>query len=92
MWSALGDLTNDPSCYERAWELSGRRFARAKRSLGRHAFRQDDYEVRVSKRAFLGPCKALISCMYRGRYGISKTLWRSSRSCLIYGSSWVSAA
>jgi hypothetical protein len=40
MWAALGDLTQDPQCYNKAWELSNRRFARAKRSLGRMAFRE----------------------------------------------------
>ena len=38
MWAALGDLTQDPECYMKAWAVSGRRFARAKRSLGRMAF------------------------------------------------------
>lgn len=39
MWAALGDLTQDAECYHKAWELSKGRYARAKRSLGRMAFR-----------------------------------------------------
>ena len=39
--SPLGDLTNDEGgCYEKAWVLSKGRYARAKRSLGRRAFRE----------------------------------------------------
>ena len=35
MLTCLGDVTGDEEYYERAWRLSGRRFARAKRTLGR---------------------------------------------------------
>jgi len=42
-----GDLTNDEGgCYERAWVLSKGRYARAKRSLGRRAFREVGREGR----------------------------------------------
>lgn len=34
LFCILGDLENDEAHYERAWEISGRRFARAQRSLG----------------------------------------------------------
>lgn len=34
MLSALGDLTQDPECWERARELSGRRYAHAKAGSG----------------------------------------------------------
>ena len=43
MWTALGDLTGELACYEKAWELSNHRYARAKRSLGRHSFRSKRY-------------------------------------------------
>lgn len=43
MWVALGDLTSDKECYEKAWELSKGRYARAKRSLGRNCFVEKDY-------------------------------------------------
>ncbi len=35
LWCALGDLRLDDGCYQRAWERSGGRSARAKRSLAR---------------------------------------------------------
>ena len=38
MLNALGDLTGDEALYERAWTLSGRRYARAKRTLARLCF------------------------------------------------------
>ena len=37
MWVHLGDLTDDESCFEKAWELSGGSYARAKFKLGSRA-------------------------------------------------------
>ena len=34
----LGDLENSPTAYERAWEVSNYRYARAQRSLGKYYF------------------------------------------------------
>ncbi|KAI9372637.1 hypothetical protein BJX61DRAFT_431993 [Aspergillus egyptiacus] len=36
LFCILGDLESDPTMYERAWEVSNRRYARAQRSLARH--------------------------------------------------------
>lgn len=47
MWCCLGDLTGDISHYEMAWGVSKKRFARAKRSLGRHFFEKGDYETAI---------------------------------------------
>ncbi len=48
MWCALGDLTrNHPEYYEKAWELSGCRYAKAQVSLGRYHFFKGDYERAV---------------------------------------------
>ncbi|KAI5800000.1 hypothetical protein EDC01DRAFT_628518 [Geopyxis carbonaria] len=44
MWCILGDIEQDISHYEKAWEVSGGRYARAQRSLGRHYFGKRDYE------------------------------------------------
>jgi hypothetical protein len=40
---ALGDLTVDDACYERAWAASGGRSVRAQRSLARSAQRRRDF-------------------------------------------------
>ncbi|OGM50644.1 TPR domain protein [Aspergillus bombycis] len=36
LFCILGDLDSDPAMYERAWEVSNNRYARAQRSLARH--------------------------------------------------------
>ncbi|MCJ1309539.1 hypothetical protein MMC25_003199 [Agyrium rufum] len=36
LFCILGDLDQDPKFYKRAWEVSGNRYARAQRSLGKH--------------------------------------------------------
>lgn len=38
----LGDLEKSPSAYERAWEVSNQRFARAQRSLGNYHMAHND--------------------------------------------------
>lgn len=40
----LGDIDRDISMYEKAWEVSGNRYARAQRSLGQHYIALRDYE------------------------------------------------
>lgn len=40
----LGDLDRDLSMYEKAWEVSGKRYARAQRSLGQSYIAQRDYQ------------------------------------------------
>ncbi|KAM6480295.1 hypothetical protein HDV62DRAFT_366032 [Trichoderma sp. SZMC 28011] len=42
LWCILGDLENDPAHYERAWEISKQRYARAQRSLGEYYLGQKD--------------------------------------------------
>ncbi|AEO67361.1 uncharacterized protein THITE_2116265, partial [Thermothielavioides terrestris NRRL 8126] len=42
LWCILGDLENDPVHYERAWEISKHRFARAQKSLGEYYLQQKD--------------------------------------------------
>eukprot|EP00250_Pteridium_aquilinum_P016612 c23195_g1_i1 orf=43-2787(+) len=43
LWCALGDVTLNEECYEKAWEVSKHRFGRAQRSLGRSAYNKKDY-------------------------------------------------
>ncbi|RYP11934.1 hypothetical protein DL767_010557 [Monosporascus sp. MG133] len=43
LFCILGDLENDPAHYERAWEISNRRFARAQRSLGELYLRSQEW-------------------------------------------------
>jgi tetratricopeptide (TPR) repeat protein len=44
LWCILGDLENNPKHYERAWEISNRRFGRAQKSLGELYLAQKDFE------------------------------------------------
>ncbi|KAL2264213.1 hypothetical protein VTK26DRAFT_489 [Humicola hyalothermophila] len=44
LWCILGDIENDPGHYERAWEISKHRFARAQKSLGEYYLQQKDIE------------------------------------------------
>ena len=43
MYAALGDLTDDKAWYDKAWELSGGRYARARAAMGRMAFDAGDF-------------------------------------------------
>ncbi|KAL8408584.1 hypothetical protein RB594_007138 [Gaeumannomyces avenae] len=45
LYCILGDMEQEPAHYERAWELSGRRYARAQRSLGEHHLQKRDWEA-----------------------------------------------
>ncbi|ESZ93812.1 hypothetical protein SBOR_5807 [Sclerotinia borealis F-4128] len=42
LWCILGDLDQDPTCWERAWTISKNRYARAQRTLGDYYTRQND--------------------------------------------------
>ncbi|KAK5652380.1 hypothetical protein OQA88_10572 [Cercophora sp. LCS_1] len=42
LWCILGDIENDPTYYERAWEISNHRFSRAQKSLGEYYIQQKD--------------------------------------------------
>eukprot|EP01098_Paradermamoeba_levis_P013375 TRINITY_DN6089_c0_g4_i1.p1 TRINITY_DN6089_c0_g4~~TRINITY_DN6089_c0_g4_i1.p1 ORF type:complete len:794 (-),score=249.56 TRINITY_DN6089_c0_g4_i1:18-2399(-) len=44
LWCILGDLTEDDELYEKAWEVSGHHFTRAKRSLGSSMFKKQKYK------------------------------------------------
>jgi len=43
LYCILGDIDHSVEMYEKAWEVSGQRYARAQRSLGRHFFAAKDY-------------------------------------------------
>lgn len=45
LWCILGDLDQDPTCWERAWEISNHRYARAQRTLGEYYTRQGDLDA-----------------------------------------------
>ncbi|KAH8809025.1 hypothetical protein F5884DRAFT_794226 [Xylogone sp. PMI_703] len=42
LWCILGDLDQDPACWERAWRISKNRYARAQRTLGEYYSRTGD--------------------------------------------------
>ncbi|KAH7173526.1 uncharacterized protein B0J16DRAFT_350334 [Fusarium flagelliforme] len=44
LFCILGDIENDPSYYERAWEISKHRFARAQKSLGEYYLQNKEWE------------------------------------------------
>ncbi|KAF2034278.1 TPR-like protein [Setomelanomma holmii] len=44
LYCILGDIGRDLSMYEKAWEVSGSRYARAQRSLGQNYIAQRNYE------------------------------------------------
>ena len=48
MWMALGDLTDDPTNYERAIELSRGRYSMAYIALGKHYFDKNELEKSAS--------------------------------------------
>ncbi|KAI9663170.1 MAG: hypothetical protein M1821_008218 [Bathelium mastoideum] len=43
LYCILGDIDHDPALYEKAWEVSRQRYARAQRSLGKFYFAAKDY-------------------------------------------------
>ncbi|KAI9875851.1 MAG: hypothetical protein M1830_007906 [Pleopsidium flavum] len=43
LFCILGDIDKDPSRYERGWEVSKQRYARAQRSLGRYYYSAKEY-------------------------------------------------
>ena len=43
LWVMLGELTNNEQCFERAWEISGHRYARAQRFWGRMLLRAEKW-------------------------------------------------
>ncbi|GKU17652.1 unnamed protein product [Fusarium langsethiae] len=44
LFCILGDIENDPSYYERAWEISKHRYARAQKSLGEYYLQNKEFE------------------------------------------------
>ncbi|KAL8723338.1 MAG: hypothetical protein Q9225_000321, partial [Loekoesia sp. 1 TL-2023] len=44
LFCILGDLEKSPSAYEKAWEVSNHRYARAQRSLGKYFFNQGELQ------------------------------------------------
>ncbi|KAH6629358.1 hypothetical protein C7974DRAFT_394301 [Boeremia exigua] len=55
----LGDLDSDLAMYEKAWEVSGKRYARAQRSLGQRYITQRDYEKAAEAYQLAIKCNAL---------------------------------
>ncbi|KAI5838986.1 hypothetical protein DFP73DRAFT_599270 [Morchella snyderi] len=45
LWCILGDIDSNPAHYQRAWDLSGARYARAKRSQARLCFSEKQYQA-----------------------------------------------
>lgn len=52
LFCILGDIGTDPAMYERGWEVSGQRYARAQRSLARHYLTQQPPELKKAEDAY----------------------------------------
>ena len=64
MYCALGDLTQEEDFYLKSWEISGKKYARAKRSLASALFRKDKVaEAAVAMRVRFFVC---VSCVVFG--------------------------
>ncbi|XP_065353492.1 tetratricopeptide repeat protein 27 [Cloeon dipterum] len=48
LYCMLGDATDDASCYEKAWLLSGQRSAKAQRHWGFYFYHRKDYDQGIS--------------------------------------------
>lgn len=44
----LGDIKRDPSYYQKAWDMSGHKYARAMRSIARNHFFKGEYKEAVT--------------------------------------------
>ncbi|KAF2747817.1 TPR-like protein [Sporormia fimetaria CBS 119925] len=71
LYCILGDIDQDMSMYEKAWEVSGNRYARAQRSLGRHYFSQrafdqaaEAYRLSLKVNALSHPSWFALGCAY----------------------------
>ncbi|KAK7790318.1 hypothetical protein R5R35_010306 [Gryllus longicercus] len=61
----LGDATDDISQYERAWELSAQRSARAQRHWAMHHFRRKEYEESIPHLELSLQCNSLQPELWR---------------------------
>jgi tetratricopeptide (TPR) repeat protein len=51
LWCILGDLDQDPTCWQRAWDISKSRYPRAQRTLGEYYTRQGD--LAMARQAYM---------------------------------------
>jgi tetratricopeptide (TPR) repeat protein len=47
LWCILGDIEQNPEHWHKAWEISGRPFARAMRSLGAYHYRREEFKESI---------------------------------------------
>lgn len=71
LYCILGDIGKDTSMYEKAWEVSNHRYARAQRSLGRQYFVERKYEeaakayrLSLKVNGLHGPSWFALGCAY----------------------------
>ncbi|KAF4773814.1 TPR repeat-containing protein [Colletotrichum scovillei] len=67
LFCILGDLENEPAHWERAWQISNRRFARAQKSLGEWYLSQKEWTKAQDAYKLATQCNRLSPEMGRGR-------------------------
>ncbi|TDZ37288.1 TPR repeat-containing protein [Colletotrichum spinosum] len=91
LFCILGDLENEPSHWERAWEVSKHRFARAQKSLGEHHLQQKDWRKALAAYQLATKCNRLSPELWSRLGDISLRLGEFPDAAEAYGRAIASA-
>lgn len=85
LWCILGDLEENPGHYQRAWDVSDHRFARAQKSLGEYYLQRQDWVKALAAYKMATAVNRLSSDMW-SRFGdINLRLGRFDDAAEAYG-------